>query len=45
MRRGGDNVVDRYLHAGLMYPGGSAANVAVHSRRLGATARLPRRPR
>ncbi|MDA0641472.1 MULTISPECIES: PfkB family carbohydrate kinase [Nonomuraea] len=34
----GDNVVDRYLHAGLMYPGGSAANVAVHSRRLGATA-------
>jgi fructoselysine 6-kinase len=34
----GDNVVDRYLHTGLMYPGGSAANVAVHSQRLGARA-------
>jgi fructoselysine 6-kinase len=34
----GDNVVDRYLGTGLMYPGGSAANVAVHARRLGGEA-------
>ncbi|MEV7429633.1 PfkB family carbohydrate kinase [Nocardioides sp. NPDC092400] len=34
----GDNVVDRYLETGLMYPGGSAVNVAVHARRLGASA-------
>jgi fructoselysine 6-kinase len=32
----GDNVVDRYLDQGLMYPGGNAANVAVHARRCGA---------
>lgn len=34
----GDNVVDRYLGTGYMYPGGSAANVAVHARRLGSEA-------
>jgi fructoselysine 6-kinase len=34
----GDNVVDRYLGTGFMYPGGSAANVAVHARRLGGEA-------
>lgn len=34
----GDNVVDRYVGTGLMYPGGSAANVAVHARRLGSEA-------
>lgn len=32
----GDNVVDRYLDDGVMYPGGNAVNVAVHARRLGA---------
>lgn len=32
----GDNVVDRYLDDGLMFPGGNAVNVAVHARRLGA---------
>ncbi|HEU5267630.1 MAG TPA: PfkB family carbohydrate kinase [Jatrophihabitans sp.] len=32
----GDNVVDRYLDQGLMYPGGNAVNVAVHARRCGA---------
>lgn len=32
----GDNVVDRYVNAGLMYPGGNAVNVAVLSRRRGA---------
>jgi fructoselysine 6-kinase len=34
----GDNVVDRYVQTGVMYPGGSAANVAVHARRLGSNA-------
>jgi fructoselysine 6-kinase len=34
----GDNVVDRYPQRGLMYPGGNAVNVAVHSRRLGSEA-------
>ncbi|MEN3534675.1 PfkB family carbohydrate kinase [Microbispora sp. ZYX-F-249] len=34
----GDNVVDRYLDLGLVFPGGSACNVAVHARRLGAEA-------
>ena len=33
----GDNVVDRYVDAGCMYPGGNAVNVAVHTRRNGAT--------
>lgn len=32
----GDNVVDRYEHLGVMYPGGNAVNVAVYARRLGA---------
>lgn len=34
----GDNVVDRYLDRGEMYPGGNAVNVAVHARRLGMRA-------
>lgn len=34
----GDNVVDRYLDQGQMYPGGNAVNVAVHVRRLGMRA-------
>jgi sugar/nucleoside kinase (ribokinase family) len=32
----GDNVVDRYIDRGVMYPGGNAVNVAVHARRCGA---------
>jgi len=32
----GDNVVDRYVELGFMYPGGNAVNVAVHARRVGA---------
>lgn len=32
----GDNVVDRYVDQGLMFPGGNAVNVAVHARRSGA---------
>lgn len=32
----GDNVVDRYLERGLMYPGGNALNFAVFARMLGA---------
>jgi fructoselysine 6-kinase len=32
----GDNVVDRYLERGVLYPGGNAVNVAVHGRRCGA---------
>lgn len=34
----GDNVVDRYLYQGRVYPGGGAVNIAVHSRRCGAQA-------
>ena len=34
----GDNVVDRYLHLDLMFPGGNALNVAVFARRAGAEA-------
>jgi len=34
----GDNVVDRYHDTGMMYPGGGAANVAVHARRFGCEA-------
>lgn len=32
----GDNVVDKYLHSGIMYPGGNALNFAVYAKRLGA---------
>jgi fructoselysine 6-kinase len=31
----GDNTVDLYVNKGMMYPGGNAVNVAVHSRRCG----------
>ncbi|SMF17737.1 Sugar or nucleoside kinase, ribokinase family [Xaviernesmea oryzae] len=34
----GDNVVDRYLHTGKMYPGGNALNFAVYAKMLGADA-------
>jgi sugar/nucleoside kinase (ribokinase family) len=34
----GDNVVDRYLDRGIMYPGGNALNAAVYAARLGAGA-------
>jgi fructoselysine 6-kinase len=34
----GDNVVDKYLHLGLMFPGGNALNVAVFAHRYGADA-------
>ncbi|MDR2182694.1 MAG: PfkB family carbohydrate kinase [Clostridiales bacterium] len=34
----GDNVVDRYLHIGTMFPGGNAVNVPVLAHRLGARA-------
>jgi fructoselysine 6-kinase len=34
----GDNVMDRYLATGTMFPGGGAVNVTVHSRRSGADA-------
>ncbi len=34
----GDNVVDRYLNTGKMYPGGNALNFAVYARMLGADA-------
>lgn len=34
----GDNVVDRYLNTGRMYPGGNALNFAVYARMLGADA-------
>jgi fructoselysine 6-kinase len=34
----GDNVVDKYLHLGLMFPGGNALNVAVFAHRYGAEA-------
>lgn len=32
----GDNVVDRFLDRGRMYPGGQAMNVAVYASMLGA---------
>jgi fructoselysine 6-kinase len=41
----GDNVVDRYVNEGMMYPGGNAVNVAVHARRSGAIASIRRRAR
>ena len=31
----GDNVVDKYLHSGVMYPGGNALNYAVYARLAG----------
>lgn len=31
----GDNVVDKYLHSGVMYPGGNALNFAVYARLAG----------
>jgi fructoselysine 6-kinase len=34
----GDNVMDRYLATGVMFPGGGAVNVAVHAGRSGAEA-------
>lgn len=34
----GDNVVDRYLNMGRMYPGGNALNIAVYAKMLGAGA-------
>ncbi|UIY31758.1 PfkB family carbohydrate kinase (plasmid) [Neorhizobium galegae] len=34
----GDNVVDRYLNTGQMYPGGNALNFAVYAKMLGADA-------
>ena len=34
----GDNVCDKYLHTGTIYPGGNALNVAVFCRMLGAEA-------
>src|SRR5207302_5585498 len=34
----GDNVVDRYVSLGQMFPGGNALNVAVFARRAGAEA-------
>lgn len=32
----GDNVVDRYDHLKIMYPGGNAANFAVYAKKFGA---------
>lgn len=32
----GDNVVDRYEHLGIMYPGGNAVNFAVFAKKCGA---------
>ena len=34
----GDNVVDRYINLGVMFPGGNAVNVAAHAAKLGAQA-------
>lgn len=34
----GDNVVDRYVHQKVMYPGGNALNFAVYAKLLGADA-------
>lgn len=31
----GDNVVDRYIHQGKMYPGGNSLNFAVYGKQLG----------
>ncbi|MCR4746108.1 MAG: ribokinase [Lachnospiraceae bacterium] len=32
----GDNVIDRYMNMGVMFPGGNAVNVAAHSAVIGA---------
>jgi len=34
----GDNVVDKYIHQGMMYPGGNALNFSVFAKKLGAQA-------
>ena len=34
----GDNVVDKYLHTGIMYPGGNALNFAVYAKMAGTDA-------
>lgn len=34
----GDNVCDKYVHTGVMYPGGQAMNFSVYARMLGADA-------
>lgn len=31
----GDNVIDRYMHMGMMYPGGNSLNFAVYAKQLG----------
>jgi sugar/nucleoside kinase (ribokinase family) len=31
----GDNVIDRYMHKGMMYPGGNSVNFAVYAAQLG----------
>ena len=31
----GDNVIDRYMHMGMMYPGGNSVNFAVLAKRMG----------
>lgn len=32
----GDNVCDKYIHSGMMYPGGQALNFSVYTKMLGA---------
>jgi len=32
----GDNVVDKYIHTGTMYPGGNALNFSAYAKQLGA---------
>ena len=34
----GDNVVDKYLHSGVMYPGGNALNFSVYAKLTGVPA-------
>lgn len=34
----GDNVIDRYMNMGIMFPGGNAVNVAAHAALLAAEA-------
>ncbi|MCP8970025.1 fructoselysine 6-kinase [Ectobacillus ponti] len=34
----GDNVVDKYMHKGMMYPGGNALNFSVYAKQLGVEA-------
>ena len=31
----GDNVIDRYMHTGMMYPGGNSLNFSVYAKQLG----------